>query len=127
MFLAGVSLALLPGGIRVPGVGTLTGPWKFTLSALYIAVGVGLLARFQWARLAAIAIATLRIGLIVVGLVSGLRQVSAMLVLSWLVGFPRDGLIVWYLLRPEIARAFAGPTGTISASVDTNQKSTNAE
>lgn len=120
MFIGGVFALLLPGGIRFQGIGTIRGPWVLLLSVLFIAVGVGLLKLLQWARLATVAIAMLRIGLVVVGFMSGSRRFDAMLMFTWLIGVPRDGLIVWYLLTPRIERLFARPDEMTSVSGGTN-------
>jgi hypothetical protein len=109
MFVAAVSVALLPGGVRFRGVGTIRGSWVFALSGLYIAVGIGLLRRSRWARLAAIAGAILGIGFIGVALVSGLLQARLIFVFAYILRLPINGLIVWYLLRPEVGRAFTRP------------------
>jgi len=109
MFLAAVLPILLPGGIRFRGVGTIRGPWLLALGGLYIAIGVGLLKRFRWARLATITVAILRIGLLIVGMRNGILELRAKFVFSYLLGGLVDGLIVWYLLRAEIRRSFARP------------------
>lgn len=109
MFLAAVSDLLLPGGIRFRGVGTIRGPWVFVLSGLYIAVGIGLLRRFQWARLAAIAEAILGVGFLGVALLNGLLQLRLIFVFAYLVRLPIDALVIWYLLKPEVGRVFTRP------------------
>jgi hypothetical protein len=111
MFLAAVSAFLLPGGVQFRGIGTIRGPWVLVLSGLYIAISIGLLKRSPWARLATIAVAALGIAFLGVSLVSGLLQARPIFVLANLLRFPIDGLIVWYLLEPEVCRAFARPEG----------------
>jgi hypothetical protein len=109
MFFVAVSFVLLPGGVRFRGIGTIRGPWVRALSGLYIFVGVGLLRRYRWARLATIADAILDIGFLGVALVNGLLQLSLILVLAYLLRLPKNALIVWYLLKPEVGRVFTQP------------------
>lgn len=112
MFAGGVSVALLPGPLYYRGIGTIGEPWRFVLGLLDIAIAIGLLMRSEWARLGTIAVATLSIGLSIVALSSGLQHMRAIYVFSHLVSLPVDGLMVWYLLKPDIRHAFATPTET---------------
>jgi CHASE2 domain-containing sensor protein len=120
LFLAAVLPILLPGGIRFRGVGTIRGPWLLALSGLYVVMGFGLLRRFRPARLATITVAILRIGLAVVGFRNGILQLRVVVIISYLVGLLVNGLIVWYLLQPDIRRYFDRPTESTSPSGDTN-------
>lgn len=116
MIAGGVSVALLRGPLYYRGVGTIGEQWRFALGLLYIAMGIGLLMRSQWARLATIAGATLSIGLSIVALLSGIHDMPVIYVFSHLVSLPIDGFIVLYLLRPEIGRAFAQNHETLKIS-----------
>jgi hypothetical protein len=116
MFAGGVFVALLPGPLYYRGIGTIGESWRFALSLLDIAIGIGLLMRSGWARLATIAVATLSIGLSIVALCSGLQHMRAIDVFSHLVTLPIDGFIVWYLLTPEIGRVFARNHETLKIS-----------
>jgi hypothetical protein len=120
LFLAAVLPILLPGGIRFRGIGTIRGPWLLALSGLYVVIGFGLLGRFRPARLATITVAILRIGLAVVGFRNGILQLRVVVIISYLVGLLVNGLIVWYLLQPDIRRYFDRPTESTSPSDDTN-------
>src|ERR1700676_5224813 len=98
MFFAAVSVLLLPGGVRYRGIGTIRGPWVLALSGLYIALGVGLLRLYPWARIATIAKEILNVGFFGVALVNGLLQARLIFVFARLLSFPVDVIIVWYLL-----------------------------
>jgi hypothetical protein len=107
MFLAALVVFILPGGVRFRGIGTLRGPWVLAQSCVYIALGIGLLKRFQWARLATIAVEILGIALLGVALVSGLLQARLIFVIASLLRLPISALIVSYLLKSEIVRVFS--------------------
>lgn len=115
MLMAAVSVLLLPGGVYFRGVGTIRGPWVLFLSCFYIAIGVGLLRQFQWARLATIAVAIVAIAFFGVSLLNGLLQLRLIFVLAYLLRFHVNVLVVWYLMRPEIRRTFLWPTENTSA------------
>jgi hypothetical protein len=109
MFLTATIVVLLHGGVRYRGIGTIRGPWVWALSGLYIAIGIGLLRRYKWARLATIAAAILAVGLLGVALVNGLLQARLIFLFGYLLRLPIDALIVWYLLKPEVRRTFTRP------------------
>lgn len=109
LFLAAVSALLLPGGVRFRGIGTIRGPWVLVLSGLYIAIGIGLLKRSPWARLATIAFAILGIAFFGVALVSGLLQTRLIFLFAYFLRLAINVLTVWYLLEPEVRRAFTRP------------------
>jgi len=116
MFLDAVLVVLLPGGVRYRGIGTIRGPWVLALGGLYIAIGVGLLKRFQWARLATIMSAILAVGLLGVALLNGLLQLRPIFIIGYIIRLPIDALIVWYLLKPEIRSSFIRPPVDNSSS-----------
>ena len=100
---------LLPGGVRFRGVGTIRGPWVLALSGLYIALGIGLLRRLQWARMATIAGAIVGLWFFGAALLNGLLQLRFLFILAYFLRLPVDVLIVWYLLKPEVERVFTRP------------------
>ena len=109
MFFAAVSVLLSPGGVRFRGIGTIRGPSVWALSCVYIFVGVGLLRRYQWARLATITDAILGIAFIGVALLNGLLQVRPIFLIAYLLRLPINALIVWYLTKSEVERVFTRP------------------
>jgi hypothetical protein len=115
IFLGGLSVALLPGPLYYRGIGTIGAPWRLVLSGLDIAMGIGLLRRSEWARMATITIAALSIGLSIVALSGGLQHMREINIFSSFARIPVDGSIVWYLLRPHIRLVFARPTETTLA------------
>ena len=106
MFLTATSIVLLPGGVRFRGIGTVRGPWVLALSGLYITLGIGLLRQSPWARLATIVGEILGIGSVGLAMMSGLLQERPIFVFVYLVRLPINAAIVWYLLEPEVGRAF---------------------
>jgi len=69
------------------------------------AVGWGLLKLFNWARVVMLVIAILGVAGAALGILSGgAGQIGADI--QSLVAFAIDGLIIWYLLRPESKQAF---------------------
>jgi hypothetical protein len=111
MFLAAATAVLLPGGVRFRGIGTIRGPWILAFCGFYVGVGIGLLKLRRWARVTAIAITILDVGLLGVALVNGLLKLRLAFLLAYLLRLPLYGLVVWYLLRPEIRLAFEQQVG----------------
>ena len=111
MFLAAASALLLPGGVRFRGVGTIRGPWILAICGLYIGVGIGLLKLLRWARVIAITITILDVGLLGVALVNGLLRLRLAFLLAYLLRLPLYAVVVWYLLKPEIRLAFEQQVG----------------
>lgn len=70
------------------------------ISVGQVIVGLGLLRLLQWARMAAIAITVVGAIFAIVSLVAG-GSVGANIV-SLII----DGVILWYLFRPEVKQAF---------------------
>jgi hypothetical protein len=106
MFFAAVSVLLSPGGVRYRGIGTIRGPWVWALSGLYIVVGIGLLRRSQWARLATIVDSILVVGFLGVALLNGLLQMRPIFLFAYLLRLPVSALIICYLLKPEVNQVF---------------------
>jgi hypothetical protein len=109
MFFAALTAFVSPGGVRYRGIGTIRGPWVWALSCVYIVVGVGLLRRSQWARLATIADSFLVVAFLGVALLNGLLQVRPIFLFAYLLRVPVSALTVWYLLKPEVGRIFTDP------------------
>jgi hypothetical protein len=107
MFLAAVSVLVLPGGIHYRGVGTVRGPWILAFCAFFIVVGIGLLKMSQWARVTTIVIVTLDLALQGVALANGALQERPIFLAVFLLRIPIYGLLLWYLLTPAIRFAFS--------------------
>ncbi len=110
MFLGAVSVLILPGGIHYRGIGTVRGPWLLTFCGFFIVVGVGLLRLSRWARVTTIVIVILDLALQGIALANGLLQARPMFLAVFLLRIPIYGLLLWYLLTPEVRLAFAQGT-----------------
>jgi hypothetical protein len=90
----GSLFAMLGGAISV---------FFFVLAAVYILVGIGLWTLKNWARILVIVLAAIGI---VFNLSQLLHYTSAILP-TLIFSLAIDGLIIWYLLKPNVAAAFA--------------------
>jgi len=90
----GSFLAMLGGALSV---------FFFVLAAIAILLGIGLWTLKNWARIIVIVFAALGI---VMNLSQLLHFTQAMLP-GLVIGLAIDGLIIWYLLKPNVAAAFA--------------------
>jgi hypothetical protein len=82
------------------------GAWVWLLSGAYIFVGVGLIRLQAWARLATIATAFIGVALLGVALLNGFLLLRPIFMIAYLIRLPLNALVVWYLLKPEVVRAF---------------------
>lgn len=88
------------------GVGAFGGVFLLCLAALMGLMGWALLALKEWARIVTIVLSVLG----VIGSVSGLAFLgvhSTGLTVAALIRVIINGLIIWYLLQPQVKRAFA--------------------
>jgi hypothetical protein len=113
VFIAALTVLLLPGGVHYRGIGTLRGPWVLGLSIFYIVLGVGLLKRCEWARLTTIAVEVVGVGFLGVALLHGLLQLRPIFVVANLTRLPISAWIISYLLKPEIRVAFGRTEDTL--------------
>jgi hypothetical protein len=90
----GSFLAMLGGALSI---------FFFVLAAVAILLGIGLWTLKNWARIIVIVFAALGI---LMNLSSLLHYSSAILP-SLIIGLAIDVLIIWYLLKPNVAAAFA--------------------
>lgn len=91
---AGGFAAMIGGAISV---------FLFIGAAISILLGWGLWALKNWARIIVIVFAALG----VLGSLLGLLHISAVVVVAIVIRLAINGLILWYLLKPEVAAAFA--------------------
>jgi len=87
--------AFMGAGAVVFGVGLLIG------AAIYALIGWGLWGVKNWARIVTIVFAALWAALTLLGLVSQFT-------IGGVIGLAIDALIIWYLLKPDVAGAFKG-------------------
>jgi hypothetical protein len=109
----GVTLARHSGSLAAMGIppqflalGPALGAVLIVSGVINAAVGWGLLRLFNWARVVMLVIAGLGVVGAALGILSGGPGQIAADVQS-LGAFAIDGLIIWYLLRPESRQAFA--------------------
>jgi hypothetical protein len=90
------------------GMGVIIGVVILVFGALYILIGWGLLKLKEWARIVTIVLA----GLWALGSLFGLVGVLShfgVFILFWIVvRVAIAGLIIWYLLQPDVKAAFQG-------------------
>jgi hypothetical protein len=109
----GVTLARHSGSIADMGIppqflalGPVLGAALIVSGIMNVVVGWGLLKLFNWARILMLVIAGLGVAGAAVGILIG-GGGSVGMDLQSLVAFAIDGLIIWYLLKPESKQAFA--------------------
>ena len=108
MFLGAVVYGLSFDGIHFLGVGTLREPWLLALSIVDAFVGIGLLRLSRWARLSAVVIVGLGLGLQGITLANALLHPTLPVwMVVYIIRMPLWGLVLWYLLTPEVRLAFA--------------------
>ena len=101
----GMAAKFMPPDARIPAgimaaVGGIAGIVILVFSALYVAVGVGLLKLQEWARIVALVLA----GLGALGGLFALLRFSVFAIIRLAI----CGGILWYLLQPEVVAAFKG-------------------
>ena len=72
-----------------------------------VVIGYGLLKLKNWARIVSIVFAVIGIVGSLPGLFSALGHVVIFTLVVNLIGIGIDALIVWYLLQPDVKKAFA--------------------
>lgn len=73
-----------------------------------IAIGIGLWQLREWARITTLVLAALGLLASLIMIVLALSVPSATAAAMWLIPAIVDGLIVWYLLQPNVVEAFGG-------------------
>ena len=79
----------------------------FVLSALSLAIGVGLLKLRNWARMGAIALSGLNALGLLYGLVGSLLRFHVLTLVVNLILLALFAWVLWYMFRPHVARLFA--------------------
>ena len=107
ILLVGVAVAAVSGsllsalGLAIPaGIGIAVGGAVAVFGILGLLVGWGLLTGRGWARILAIILS----GLGIVGSLASLALIS----ISGVVGLVIDGVILWYMFRPNVRAFFGG-------------------
>jgi hypothetical protein len=105
-FVTAVPLLLSPG-MRIRGIGLVSRDWLLVISAICIALGIGMLARLKWIHPVVIAVLFLRVAVLGVSIMNGeLHGRTVVQDVSYVFGGAVAALIIIYLLRPEIGRTF---------------------
>ena len=94
-------MALLAGG------GIIIGVFFIIFAVIPVVIGYGLLKLKNWARIVSIVFAVIGIVGSLPGLFSALGHVVIFTLVVNLIGIGIDALIVWYLLQPDVKKAFA--------------------
>src|SRR5216684_2937832 len=100
---AGGIMAVIGGALSV---------FCFIFAAICALLGWGLWKLKNWARIIVIVLAVLG----AVFALLGLLQFSAAVAVGIVIRLAINGLIVWYLLRPDVAAAFKGPQGAAASA-----------
>jgi hypothetical protein len=97
------------------GLGAVLGVVIFIFAALYVLLGWGLWKLKNWARIVTIVLAALGIAGALLGLAGAFLHFGMFLLVLTLVRLAICGLILWYLLQPNVSAAFQGQARTASA------------
>jgi hypothetical protein len=90
------------------GLGAAVGVVILIFGVLYVVLGWGMLKLKNWARIITIVLAVLAALGALVGLFGALVHFGVFLLIVVLVRLAISGLIIWYLLKPEVKAAFEG-------------------
>ena len=94
-------MALLAGG------GIIIGVVCIVFAVIPAVIGYGLLKLKNWARIVSIVFAAIGIVGSLPGLFSALGHVVIFALVVNLIGIGINALIIWYLLQPDVKKAFA--------------------
>ena len=97
------------------GLGAVFGVIILTFGALYVLLGWGLLKLKDWARIITIVLLALGIASSLFGLVTTLAHFSIFSLVWTVFWIAVYGLIIWYLVKPEVKAAFQGRAGAAAA------------
>jgi hypothetical protein len=91
------------------GLGAALGIFFLILAALDVAIAIGLLNLKEWARIVTIVLTGIGAALGLLGLLGGFIHFVLFASLFKLCVLAIQGLIIWYLLKPEVKAAFQAP------------------
>lgn len=91
------------------GLGAVAGVFMIIMGAVGALVGFGLWKLKGWARIVAIVLAAISGAFQLLGLLGSLAHFNLFAVVWSLFWLAIDGLIIWYLLKPEVKAAFQAP------------------
>lgn len=91
------------------GLGAFMGIFIIIIGGIGLLVGIGLLKLKEWARIVSIVFAGIGAALQLLGLLGSLSHFNIIAVVWSLFWIGINGLIIWYLLKPEVKAAFQNP------------------
>jgi len=91
------------------GLGAALGIFFLIIAAVDVALAIGLLNLKEWARIVTIVLTGLGAALGLLGLLGGFIHFVLFASLFRLCILAIQGLIIWYLLKPEVKAAFQAP------------------
>jgi len=97
---------------------TAIGLIAMAIGAAYVATGIGLWKLHEWARMVALTLAVLDLLGALVLMAVALNAGSTTAAVLELVPAVINGLIAWYLLRPDVARAFQERRGEVEVFLE---------
>ena len=104
---ASASGAHTAGMMALAGGGVIAGVLLIVFALIPILIGYGLMKLKNWARIVSIILAALGILMALPGLFMALGHIVIFALVINLIGIGIDALIVWYLLQPDVKKAFA--------------------
>jgi hypothetical protein len=91
------------------GLGAALGIFFLIIAAVDVALAIGLLNLKEWARIVTIVLTGIGAALGLLGLLAGFIHFVLFASLFRLCVLAIQGLIIWYLLKPEVKAAFQAP------------------
>lgn len=98
------------------GLGAAAGVFMIIIGGAGALVGFGLWKLKEWARIVSIVLAGISAALQLLGLLGSLAHFNVFAVIWSVFWVAIDGLIIWYLLKPEVKAAFQRGPMASSAS-----------
>ncbi len=90
------------------GLGAVAGIIIAGLGVIDLLVGIGLIKLKNWARIVAIVFSAIGAAFQALGVLGSLTHFNAVALLFQVIFLAVYGLIIWYLLKPEVKAAFQG-------------------
>ena len=97
-------------------IGVVGGVFCLVLAVLYGVVGWGLWGLKNWARIVTIVLAAIGALFQVMGMVGSMLHFRIGTMIWHLIWIGVNGLIVWYLVQPQVKSAFEGPQPQMRAA-----------
>lgn len=100
----------------VAALGAALGVFLFISAAIGVLLGWGLWKLKNWARIVTIVLAVLGVVGALLGLATAFIHFSMFVLLVIAIRLAICGLIIWYLLRPDVSAAFQGGQATAASA-----------